>query len=225
MNSFLGADDLIKYRLYEGYDQHVGHVEIDNLPAGLRSYLPRVHKGKDIRVVSNTHVTPTSSYGDGHRAHFAMVHASTGKAEHEHVSSWGGSNMFTTTPHDRLIQQGPMGIQKGFVAVHGGRQGIATLVVHPDDAHMYAPKLPENLPQLSNQHLAALAAHNSLKSAGRKRHLSLHGANDSHVNDLVSFGLLKQNRAGATSITTTGRNVHNTERDKASAHDTSRWWV
>lgn len=87
----------------------------------------------------------------------------------------------------------------------GNAPTFARITVHPDNLAKLLPSGDE--PELSETMLKALAVYRSIKGGHRAEYLKRYGVTDADVDMLVSDGYLKRNRAGATSITTLGKNA------------------
>lgn len=79
----------------------------------------------------------------------------------------------------------------------GGRGNFARITFHPDNiAAMLPPK-----PGVTSEQKEVLKSYAHLKPAYRPKYSA------ETISELVSLGLLKQNKAGATQITTAGKNA------------------
>ena len=183
------------------------YVAIDRLPPSVRAALDAVGFGrKDIPVHVHEDFDPRPSSGEGLRG-FTAACKLDGTREHSLVwGSWGGANMFTRTVDDGIEGDSapiPPGI--AFVTGHvgGGRPVWASLTVRPDglDPTLLAA------PAVSAREATILACFRALKSSARPEYLSRGKVTPAEIDSLVSRGYLSRNRAGATSITTEGRNA------------------
>jgi hypothetical protein len=183
-------------------------VIVKDLPASLQAALDQVGYGrKDVEVtISTTVVLASPAYGDGYRGYTTLVNVDSGETQTVN-GQWGGSNMFVSSPVDE--DETPYQLPD-FGAVIKGQVGGG----RPVSAHVYipaaqAPKvlpsgLEEPLPALERE---ALAIFQNYKAAYRKDYLRRAGVHDGMIDDLIERGLLSRNRAGATSITTAGKNA------------------
>jgi hypothetical protein len=147
------------------------------------------------------------------------VNMETGQAQAVQ-GSWGGASPFSGNALAAAVQSGKgVPVAPGVMWIQlqtgGGRPVSASACVHP--ASM-APLLPAPAPALAFEETAVLYAHRALKSAARRDYYrspyySLGGGAPDAIEPerwipgLVAKGLLKQNSAGATQITTEGRNA------------------
>lgn len=184
-------------------------MNVKDLPAPIRDALKSVRYGRESIAVhaSATVQLGGRGSGDGQRAFTTLVALDTG--EYRTVrGSWGGPNMFVTTPVD--TDGNEYALPPNGVAILGTEGGS-----HPVYATLHIPASmvsriltagpAEELPQVEKD---ALYAHKGIKGGEHRREfLRRKRVPSSVVDGLVSRGLLKRNSAGATSITTAGRNA------------------
>lgn len=179
------------------------------LPAPIRTALERAgfHRG-DVEVTSALTVGSYVCASDGQRGLLIILDGRGGSKVFR--GSWGGSNMFT----ESMVNDGGTDItvpEGGAVCkvTYGGKgRTFAWVTVHPATFAAIAPVMPEVMPRQRK----LLAIFCGLKSSYRKEALARLNATESEVTELVEAGLLKRNRAGATGITTAGRNARGDER-------------
>lgn len=184
------------------------YVKVNDLPAIVQAALESVGYGRDdIRVEPSEAVVLSSSSGDGQRAFATLVNLS----DNTHATtwgSWGGANMFNPTNavdmDDRRYVLPPNGLAITG-SIGGGRPAYA--VVHIP-ASMVDRMLPAPAAPLTSIEREALSCYKGLKSGPYRRDaLQRAGATPAIIDSLVDRGLLKRNKAGATMITTDGKNA------------------
>lgn len=182
------------------------HIPTKTLPDSLKSALAAVGYGAaDISVRVAETYSAQAPANDGQRGFTMAVNLATGERD-ERRGSWGGSNAFTVNAVDSDDTARPL--PPGFAVVQGTTgypRTFATLIIHPSNA---APLLPAKA-ELTDRQRAILDQFASLTSAGRKNEWERYPASkpsDSEIAELVAAGMLKQNKAGALSITTEGKN-------------------
>lgn len=183
------------------------YVDVRNLDDAIQTALKAVNFNKtSIAVTASERVTLSSSGGDGSKAFAVLVDLNTNRHV-VHYGSWGGANMFTpNNPVDNDHNSYPL--PGNGVAITGSMGGgmpvMASLHVPASMVDHILPASAETLPDVE---LAALAIFQSYKSAARPEYLQRHRVTSGVLDALVERGLLKRNKAGATSITTDGRNA------------------
>jgi len=182
------------------------HVETKELPACVRVALERAgYKRKDIGVSLTETLRSPGAYGTGYRAFVCVINLATGAAKTE-VGAWGGANPFSNSPLDRGPESMPL--PPGFVAITGsvGHKALLSLYMNPANA---APWLPAPS-EVTARQAWILGCYAGLTSAGRKDEFARRGPERptlEEIDELVSRGLLSRNKAGATALTTEGRNA------------------
>jgi hypothetical protein len=182
------------------------HIRTKELPITLQDALRTLGYHKtDIEVEALETVSPHDAGGQGRRGFFAAVELSTGEINVTR-GSWGGANMFN--PRNRVdLDQGEYPIPENTAAIQGsgGYGGTwATVYVRPTSL---AGLLPEPA-SLTEEERQALYCHISIKGGTYRRdELRTRGVTERTLLDLVEKGLLKQNKAGARSVTTEGKNA------------------
>ncbi len=178
------------------------YIEVKALPDVVQAALTDFgYHRKDIAVSASETFTFSGAYGDGYKAIAIAVELSTGHCK-RYEGSWGGSNPFTQTVVDsgKSIPTAP-----GFVVIDGqiggGKPTSASLVVHPQTM---VPLLPAPV-ELSDVELGALRAFGY--KSGPYRQDALRNVAPAVLDGLVAKGFLSRNKAGATQLTTAGRNA------------------
>lgn len=186
------------------------HVEVKELPAPVLTALKAVgYNRADIEVrAEESVVLGTYGAGAGRQAFAVLVNLDTG----EHVArrgSYGGINMFDReNPVDN--DQSAYPLPPNGVAITGSRGGTypVTATLHIPTSMVSRILTAGPREELPTAELHALYAHGCLKGGEyRREHLRRHQVPASVVDDLVARDLLKRNKAGATTITTAGRNA------------------
>jgi hypothetical protein len=207
-NKILPTSVIIK-KIVEDWDgSSLGYFELKHLPTPVQDHIKNTLRlnPKDVEVKVATNVSPDTAYGDGHRAHFALIHNAGEKPTRMTWSSWGGANPFSPRPLDRPPEK--FDIPSGHSVVTGSSQRyVRAVYFHPDDIAKILPS--QETPDLSDQHFKALDVYKSIKPGPyRREYLSRHNVTTQHIDDLVNSGYLRKNKAGAISITTSGKNAH-----------------
>lgn len=184
------------------------HAKVKDLPSSLRAALNSVgfHKS-DIEILAAERVTLSGGgAGAGQRDFTCAVNLETG-ASASTYGSWGGANAFNQTnvvdlddrEHEIPVNGALIKGSEG-----GGHPTMARVYVRPETL---APML-SSVPVLCPEEIAALWCHRALKGGSyRSEALKEHCVTLEHVDRLVEAGLLKRNSAGATQITTEGKNA------------------
>jgi hypothetical protein len=193
------------------------YVDVKDLPDPVLNALKAVgYSRSNIEVrTEETVVLGTYGPGNGHQAFAALVNLDTG----EHVvrrGSWGGINAFNReNPVDN--DQNPYPLPPNGVAITGSRGGTsptyATLHIPTTMVSRILTAGPtEELQQVEKDGLYCYACIRS--GPYRREELKRRNVPAGVVDDLVTRGLLKRNGAGATQITTAGRNAVMGYRDR-----------
>jgi hypothetical protein len=185
------------------------HVEVRQLSPALVSALKSIGYGRaDIQVIPATSVEIGDAGSQGRRSFTVGLNLVTGERVRSN-GSWGGQNMFARNPTDdgeRVDVPADGVIIKGSSG-YGGT--FATLYAHPDAVGAFL--LPSGEPardELTAEDQHALYCFACIKGgAYRVDELRRRNVSDSAVDSLVERGYLKRNKAGATQITTQGKNA------------------
>ena len=183
------------------------YVETKTLPDSVQAALRAAgYHRADIEVEVKAELYARGAYGTGYRAYFALVNLATGETQVE-LGAWGGANPFSALPLDRPEPQ-RLTLVPGFAVLTGsvGHKALLDLVLHPDNAARWLPAPAEITPR-DKWILGCFAG---LTSAGRKNEFERrgkHAPQEAEIAGLVSRGYLSRNKAGATAITTKGRNA------------------
>lgn len=182
------------------------YVSVKDLPSALRKVLEVVGCNlRDISISATEMVSLQAAGGEGYKHFVAIVNLSSG--EHKVTwGSWGGANPFNSNPVDRdsnfyrIPANGA--VVRGYI---GGSENVcrASIEVAPETM---VPMLPL-AEELSERARTILRLVKSYTSAGRKQEFEGMKVQASEIDELVSKGLLKRNKAQAISITTTGKNA------------------
>jgi hypothetical protein len=189
----------------------MAQIEVKRLSPAIRSALASVKYGaRDISVVPATEVSLTVSGGAGQRGFATLVDMVTGRHE-TMMGSWGGANMFT--PRNRVdLDTTKRTLPPGTVLIKGEEgypRTFATIYAHPDllqSLSLAAPAAP-----LSDVEGKVLNIYGGIKSGYRQDELRRKDispqAAAAAVRSLIAAGYLAQNKSGAVSITTAGKNA------------------
>lgn len=184
------------------------YVKVKDLPTAVQAALTSVGYGRvDIEVRASATVVLSSSGGSGSRGFTTLVNLTTGQHQTS-WGSWGGQNMFdrsNAVDNDRNEYPLPAdGL--AITGTQSGGQPIYAVVHVP--ASMVDRMLPAAAAEFTTEEKDALYAHACVKGGQYRRdHLVRKGVRPETVTDLVTRGLLSRNKAGATSVTTDGRNA------------------
>lgn len=184
-------------------------VAVKSLPETIKDALRSVGFAKaDVAVVASQSVTLASSYGQGFRAYAVGLDIVTG-TKRTIYGSWGGANPFERSIPDA---QPTLDIPVNGAVITGqeggGRPVSATIHVAPGTV---APWL--NPPSdVTDRDRSILAIFGGIKPGYRAEYLGRANVTDAEVDSLVSRGFLSRNKAGATAITTAGKNARGNAR-------------
>jgi hypothetical protein len=183
----------------------MGHyVSTRELPPSIREARAKVdYHRPDIAIQTAERASIQDPGSDGRKGFALMVDIATGERR-ELWGSWGGANAFNpTNPVD--LDRTDHELRPGQALILGsiGYRGTwASVTVHPSTI---APLLPSG-DEVSELEAGILGVYRSYKSSARPEYLARMGAGPEMIDSLVSRGYLKRNRAGATQITTKGKN-------------------
>lgn len=180
-------------------------IDTKDLPASLRSALGAVeyHKGS-VAVEASERVTLLDMGGDGFQAFAVLVDMATG--QHEiHRGSWGGPNAYALTAVDADRREHTLPVNGAVIRGRrgGGRPVSATVTVHPD---ALAKLLPAGESYVTETEARILGYFVAYKPAYRKEQLARIPHAAELIEGLIARGMIKRNAAGATQITTEGKN-------------------
>ena len=182
------------------------YFAVSDLPQTVQSALRALgYNRADISVSASETFDFSGAYGDGYRATNVLLNLSTGE-QRSFTGSWGGANPFSKPADQSLADSGKsLPLPEGFAGIHsqqgGGKPVSASMTVHP---RTLVPMLPAPV-ELSAHEAQALRAYGYKPGEYRKR--ELRDVPAAVLDGLVSRGLLSRNRAGATQLTTAGRNA------------------
>ena len=190
------------------------YAPVKNLPHSLRRALETVsYHRKDISIEARESATLSDAGSSGRRAFVILVNLDTGQSKTT-WGSWGGSNMFNPRNgvdlDTRAYEIPPNGaVIRGSV----GNTTYASILFAPTTMAPLLPKVEE----LADHEARVLYCYKCIKS-GPYRVSELARVARKHpeanipqtVEELVSKGYLKRNKAGAVQITTVGKNAYAT---------------
>lgn len=185
----------------------MGHyVKVQDLPPVLQKGLSEVgYHRKDIEINVQEQVCVRPPSAKGCRGFAVACLLDDSQQTKVTWGSWGGSNMFTRTVDDihEVVDTPP---NSAFILgmSGGGKPTYARVVIGPGNMN---PTLLPPAASVNDREAKILAIFKMLKSAARPEYLGRMKATTSEVDSLVERGYLKRNKAGATSITTEGRNA------------------
>jgi hypothetical protein len=179
-------------------------IKVDTLPDSIRNALKSVEYFKSDVYIEGKETESVMCYasGDGRRGFTLIVNLETGECK-TMQGSWGGSNMFNSNNAvDTNDSAYPM--HSGIAVIKGSTgypRTFASITLHPSNI---VPLLPTVDPTLTDDEKYLLAQFVRLKPSYRD---TKGKAAEAMIASLVSRGYLKQNKAGATQITTEGKNA------------------
>jgi hypothetical protein len=138
-----------------------------------------------------------------------LVDIASGKAR-DLEGGWGGAR--PDEPREIDFASKPVPIPPGgaiVIGTQGYPQTMATIYVHPESIAKMLPAMPE----ITDREQMILRTIRSLTSAGRKEIFANEKVRPEEIDALVQRKLLAKSKAGAVSITTTGKNVAEGQED------------
>lgn len=187
-------------------------VAVRDLPPGLQTALKRLgFRGRDISVRADATPSMSDSGGDGTRGFFQVVDILNGRVLHETEGSWGGPNMFSQKPMDKL-DAAPYSLKPGQAAIkgHTGGRMWAYIMYHPSDKDTILPvKDSVSLTPAEKTALNVLSFTSAYRAdAWRREDLpGRYEISNPLIQGLISKGLVATNKAGALMLTTAGKNA------------------
>lgn len=183
------------------------YANVKDLPPSLRAALESVgYRRPDVELQTSETASRHDCGSAGRRSFSIVVDLATGQSSHER-GSWGGANM--GNPDNAVdLDSAEYPIPKNVAVITGseGYKGVlATITVRPD---AIAPLLPARS-ELTDRERWILYCYHGLKSSGRRHEWSRvrKPPTEDELQSLVSRSLIKRNKAGASQITTEGKNA------------------
>ena len=186
------------------------YYSVKELSPALQSALKAVSYGReDVEVEARESIEGTSWGDQGSRGFVTIVNLDTGKHE-TRVGSWGGPNMFESRLVDRTGDDMRIPIPPNGAVVKGTMgypRTYCRIYAHPDAMGRMLPSA-EPAEELTAEEQQAIYCFAAIKGGEyRRQELRYRKVSDATIDALVERGYLKRNRAGATAITTKGRNA------------------
>lgn len=183
------------------------YIAVKELPTTLIGALGSVGYGRsDIEIITQSSVSSdNSAYGDGYRGYVLWVNILTGEQK-RFDGSYGGSNMFSQTVADDSDQEIPLPINAAIIKGQiGGNHPVSAIIfVGPETL---AKLIPEKDGDLTDRQKTILHCVNTVRGGKYRLDEFRRGrVTPEEITALVEKGYLKQNKAGAISITTEGKN-------------------
>lgn len=186
------------------------HVEVSELNPRVRDALKSVGYGaRDIRVEAAESVEARTSANDGARGFMLALNLATGESK-RFTGDWGGAGLGrnpidwtderVAIPEHGIVIKGSTGYPRTF----------ATIYAHPSavGAYLLPSGAADGADELSELEQQALYCFGAIKGGEYRRdEMRRRGVTPDVVDALVARGYLKRNRAGATQITTRGKNA------------------
>jgi len=182
------------------------YLLVRDLPRSLQAALQAVEYGrKDIEVKAREMFDPSAAGGGGRRGFVAACKMDDSGTYEIEWGSWGGENPFTHTI-EGVRGEVPIPPEVAFVrgSIGGGHPTNASVYVSP---HAMNPALLVAGPEVTPKEAKILAIFKGIKSSYRAEYFERLGATQREIDSLVDRGFLSRNKAGATAITTEGRNA------------------
>jgi len=182
-------------------------VEVKQLPLALRSALAAVsyHKA-DVKVMAADSVSLQDFGSEGCRSFVCLVNLDTGERE-TRFGSWGGPGIGSAGNAVDLDSRQHRIPPNGAVisGAEGGNQPVyATVKVHPSNLAKLLPPSAD----VTEKEKSILRVLQGYKAGEyRKAELARLDCASEDLEGLLSKGLIKRNSAGATQITTAGKNA------------------
>lgn len=188
------------------------HIATKELPEKIQNMLKSMgYAKKDISVEGAESISPVDMPYKGNRCYFAVINLATGE-QNVSQGSWGGANAFN--PENRVdLDSKNYPIPENVVVIKGqsGYLNTASIYVNPINLQKFIPEKIE----ITEEERNVLEMFRGLTPAGRKNEISRKALYDRNypakfaaiADALVAKGLLKRNKAGATQITTEGKNA------------------
>lgn len=189
------------------------HVKVKDLEPTIQAALRSVdYHADDVKVEPAEHLDVSVAGGDGVRGFALLVNLTDGQMKMMQ-GSWGGANIAnpgnlvdlsrerTPMPANGVVIKGTTGYPRTFATVYG----------HPSVVGRLLPSGDEE--QTTDEEQQALFCFGGIKGGeARREELRRRRVSDACVDSLVERGYLKRNRAGATQITTKGKNARDRRR-------------
>lgn len=194
-----------KYRecFVEDYGKEV-IVDPKDLPSSLQKALKKVgYRRRDVKVVPATSASVRSTAGKGSRGFALAINVATGQTSPIAMGSWGGQNPFEKHVVD--WDDKPVSIPRNGAILVGseGYKGVfVTIYVHPN---MLASLLPGETDVTDRESEILRMA--TYKSFYKKELFDRHMVAKEELLSLVRRGYMKMNKAGATTVTPSGKNA------------------
>lgn len=190
------------------------YVNVKELPPVVRRALEAVEYGRrDIEVIPRETVTlGAGAGGAGRRGFSCLIDLEAGTYRVIH-GSWGGAGLGSRGLQGMVdLDQTPRDLRPGLLLLQGSMgygPTWAQIQAHPT---MIPKMLPAaDGPELEARHHQALYCFACIKGGEyRREEMRRRRVSAETVEELVAMGLLKRNAAGATAITTAGRNARDT---------------
>jgi hypothetical protein len=185
------------------------HVTVKELAPVVQKALKSVNYGAaDIRVEAANEVDAYSEGNAGSRGFVIVLNVDTGETR-TLSGNWGGGSIAGS---DNLVDSGSdaVTLPENGIVIKGSRgypRTFATIYAHPNAVGAYL--LPSGEDEtLTDAEQQALYCFGAIKGGEYRRdEMRRRNVSQSTVDSLVTRGYLKRNRAGATQITTKGKNA------------------
>jgi len=185
------------------------HAEVKTLSPHVRSALKSVDYGcADIEIEAAESIDAYSEGNRGSRGFTMALNLDTG-ARKTIGGSWGGANPWNASPVDDGSEVAP--IPENGCVIKGSMgypRTFARIYAHPNAVGAYLLPSGEPAEDLTEAEQQAIYCFAAIKGGEYRRdEMRRRNVSPETVDSLVSRGYLKRNRAGATQITTAGKNA------------------
>jgi len=190
------------------------YAPVDTLPDSIRRALQTVRYGRrDISIEAAERTTLSDAGSAGQKAFVILVNLESGQTKTT-WGSWGGPNMFNPrNPVDLDTREYPIPDNGAVIQGSVGNSTYARVLISPSTI---APLLPK-ADKVPDHEARILYCYVAIKG-GQSRRDELAWVVRKHpgldleqaIEALISNGYLKRNKAGATQVTTEGKNAYQT---------------
>ncbi len=186
-------------------------VAVRDLPASLKSALSDLgYARKDVAIEAAPTAAFVSAYGEGYRAFAMALNLETGESTTLY-GNWGGESINGARQVDADRREHTIPLNGCLILGQegGGRPVSASVIVNPANVAQLLPAIDISVTERDRHILNIFGGY---KSFARPQYLDQAGVTDAEIDSLIARGLLSRNKAGATAITTAGKNSRGNKR-------------